>query len=203
MHTLERVKTWQLVMLLILSLFMTASFLRLNNIGMIERREAVYSADTAGDDYVTADRLYDLQRYASNHMNANTGDVYLDKKYQRDVEAIVREAEEANSESSARSAALLEQAYQVCRDRYPGYSTAYTLCVSSEQAKIPANEIDVARAEFPSPALYRYNFISPLWSPDFAGWFTLASIVLAILIVLRVIAGIVLHLLLKRRYRSI
>ena len=45
---LQRVKTWQLIILLILVGFVAATFLRLNNIGMVERRAAVMSADQEG-----------------------------------------------------------------------------------------------------------------------------------------------------------
>ena len=41
---LSQVKTWQLVILLIMAGFISATFLRLNNVGMIERREAVENA---------------------------------------------------------------------------------------------------------------------------------------------------------------
>ena len=45
----EKVKTWQLAVVLLMAVFVAATFLRLNNIGMIERRDAVYAADEAGD----------------------------------------------------------------------------------------------------------------------------------------------------------
>lgn len=59
---LQQVKTWQLVLVLVLILFVTATFLRLNNIGMIQRRDAVLSADKQGNEDVLRNRLYDLQR---------------------------------------------------------------------------------------------------------------------------------------------
>lgn len=199
---IERIKTWQLVVLLVLSLFVSATLLRLNNVGMIERREAVYQADKAGEDYTTGDRLYDLQRYASEHMNASTGDVYLDKKYLRDLERITKEAEAANQASGDKSAELLREAYEVCRDRYPGYSLAYTQCVGAEQDKIPANAIGVTKAEFPPASLYKHSFISPLWSFDFAGIAVLASALLVVLIIARLLVASFLRWRLHRLYRS-
>ena len=38
---ISRVRTWQLVLLLILLVLAAAALLRLNNIGMVERRDAV------------------------------------------------------------------------------------------------------------------------------------------------------------------
>lgn len=200
---LEHINTWQLVVLLVLSAFIAATLLRLNNVGMVERREAVYSADKAGDDDVLFERLYALQRYASSHMNASTGDVYLDKKYQRDVERIVSQTEKANRDSSDRSAELLYQAYATCRDRFPGYSSAYTQCVGAEQDKIPENAIGVARAEFPPAALYKHNYISPVWSFDFAGVAVVISILLAGAVVIRFLLGAYLRWRLHRAYRSL
>jgi len=47
---LEEIKTWQLVILLVMASFISATFLRLNNIGMIERRDAVINTDKEGDE---------------------------------------------------------------------------------------------------------------------------------------------------------
>lgn len=200
---LEQVKTWQLVVLLVLSMFVSATLLRLNSVGMVERRESVYAADKAADNEEVRDRLYDLQRYASSHMNASTGDVYLDKKYQRDVEQIVRETETANQESGDRSAELLYQAYAICRDRFPGYSSAYTQCVGAEQDKLPENAIGVTRAEFPPVALYKHSYISPVWSPDFAGWSVFITAFLGVAVIIRFLVGVYLRWRLKQTYRSL
>jgi hypothetical protein len=59
---LQVVKTWQLVILLVLMMFVSATFLRLNNTGMIARRNAVTAADKSGDTQEIASRIYDPQR---------------------------------------------------------------------------------------------------------------------------------------------
>ena len=85
---LQRIKTWQLVILLILACFLAATFLRLNNIGMIQRRNAVISADTTGDQTATIQRLSDLQQYVSAHMNTDLGKgVFLQSSYNRALKA--------------------------------------------------------------------------------------------------------------------
>ena len=76
---LSQIKTWQLAVLLIMAGFVAATFLRLNNVGMIERREAVEDADKSGDVIALSQRLYDLQRYVSAHMNADPGRIALDQ----------------------------------------------------------------------------------------------------------------------------
>ena len=76
---LQRIKTWQLIILLIIVGFIAATFLRLNSIGMVQRREAVISADKQGNEEDIITRLYDLQRYVAAHMNTDLGrGVYLE-----------------------------------------------------------------------------------------------------------------------------
>lgn len=74
-------------MLLLIVGFVAATFLRLNNIGMVQRREAVINADEQGNGDNIVERLYDLQRYVSAHMNTDLGQgVYLEKSYNRDLQ---------------------------------------------------------------------------------------------------------------------
>ena len=49
LRRLERVKTWQLLILFVLVCFVAATFLRINNVGMIQRRSAVATADKSGN----------------------------------------------------------------------------------------------------------------------------------------------------------
>ena len=201
---IERVATWQLVVLFVLSLFVAATFLRINNVGMLERRQAVYDADKQGNIYDIEDRLYALQRYTAEHMNASTGDVYLDKKYTRDVEQLVEQSAKADAERSAASKAFLDKTYQTCRDRYPGYSLAFTQCVGAEQDRQVGDvQQTIEPIRFPSPSLYKFSYLSPAWSSDFAGWSILVSVLLATSVVVRVVVGLVLRILLRRQYRSL
>jgi len=79
---------------------------------------------------------------------------------------------------------------------------AYQNCML-EQLDKQGQVVDPASITLPNPALYRYSFTSPLWSPDFAGWSVVVSLLLMVTIVIRAIAWIVLKLLLKRHYRQI
>lgn len=199
LQRLTQVKVWQLIVLLLLSLFVSATFLRLNSIGMLERREAVFAADRQGDDTVTQKRLVDLQRYASSHMNASTGEIYLAEKYKRDVQAMVTQAQASNDRGSS----MLVEADRVCQQRFYGYSQAYVQCVADEQAKYPSANEPIDKVGMPNVALYRYTFLSPGWSPDFAGWSILVSALLLLLVVIRVSGAALLRYLLKRSYRQI
>lgn len=196
---LQRVKTWQLVVLLLLMAFVAATFLRLNNIGMSERREAVLAADKTGDTETMRNRLYDLQRYVAAHMNTDTGPIYLEGQYQRDAQARVDQAKE-NNLSGPNIHALAEQ---VCRPQFTVWSPAYVQCFADELAKYPPSAGPVEQVQLPSPELYRYSFASPLWSADFAGWSLVVCAVILVMIVARLISLVVLRLLLKHHYRGI
>lgn len=197
---MRRVKTWQLVILLILSLVVSATFLRLNNIGMVERRTAVLAADDAGNTVKTEARLYDLQRYSASHMNADTGPFYLEQQYHRDVKRVT----DANT-SQATTENDRKQADKVCQARYPGgWSLAYVYCFTEQLSNaVKARGGTYQQLALPKPDLYRHEFTSPLWSPDFAGFSLLVSGFITVVIVLRLLGLLLLRILLHRHYKQI
>ncbi len=197
---LQRIKTWQLVILLLFSVFISATFLRLNNIGMVERREAVIAADEAGDGAVLQARLYDLQRHVSVHMNTNLGQgVFLQHSYERDYQiAYERSAETDNPHGD-----VYQKAFDVCAPRFTHYSQAFTECITSELAKYPASANLIEEVAPPPQSIYWHTFASPLWSPDFAGWSVLVSLAILVMIIARLIGLAVLRILVKRHYTSI
>ncbi len=195
---LQVVKTWQLVILLVLMMFVSATFLRLNNTGMIARRNAVTAADKSGDTQEIASRIYDLQRFSASHMNADSGILYLQEQYNRDVKKAMAVGDASGPDSpQARADAICNPNLSV-----HGYSKAYQDCMLAELTK-EGQVTDPSSVKLPSPALYRYGFSSPIWSADFAGWSILATAVIALLIVGRLITLGILQLLLKRHYRQL
>lgn len=179
--------------------FIAATFLRLNNIGMADRREAVLAADKAGDVSVMQNRLYDLQRYAAEHMNTSTGPFYLEQQYRRDAQKAVDAAKDDGNPNGNINA----KAEAVCRPQYTVWSPAYVQCFTDELAKYPPSPDPAQNINLPSTDLYRYDFAAPLWSPDFAGWAVIGCILILIMIVARLISLGVLRLLLKRHYTNI
>lgn len=194
---LRRVKTWQLMILLILAAFLAATFLRLNNTGMVQRRNVVSAADKAGDAQQLTERLAELQRYSSTHMNASSGVIYLQHQYDRDAQTAIEEA----SNSSSESASANSHAEEVCHPQYSGWSTAYMQCFLEELAKYPTSET-LAEPQLPNTELYRYEYASPLWTPDFAGWSSLVVVLIFLVIIIRLISLGILRILLRHRYRS-
>ncbi len=196
---LQSVKTWQLVILLILAAFVSATFLRLNNIGMVQRRDAVYSADKEGNDAVTQDRLYDLQRYVSAHMNTDMGKgVFLLNTYKRDAQTLY----EQESSSSDPNGNIYVKAQQVCAPQYTSWSPAYVQCTVDQLAKYPSWKNLDSMSILPTGP-YTYAYASPLWSPDFAGWSVLVCVVILIMIIARLIGVVILRIMLRKHYKSI
>lgn len=197
--TLRQVSTWQLVVLLILLCFVSATFLRLNNIGMIQRREAVLSADRSGDREALQSRLYDLQRYSAAHMNAGSGAFYLEESYHNDVEAYYAQASADDNPNGN----IFVRAQEVCAPRFSGWSMAYVQCVTQELEKYPSAENLEQTGSMPRSETYRHSFASPIWSPDFAGFSVLVTLLIALIIVARMVALGVLYGLLKWRSREL
>ena len=197
---LQRIKTWQLIVLLIISGFVSATFLRLNNINMVERRAAVLSADKEGDEQTIIQRLYDLQRHVSSHMNTDLGrGVYLESSYSRDLQ---------NWQSSQYgdgnpNGNIYKKAQEVCAPRFSSYSAAYLQCTTSELAKYPAAADPATDTSKPRQEAYIHAFASPIWSPDFAGWSVLVFVVILGLIVVRFVSLGILGLLLRKHYKAI
>lgn len=200
---LSQIKTWQLVLLLLLMMFIAATFLRLNNIGMIQRREAVLSADKSSTDpTVTQTRLYDLQRYVAAHMNADMGTIYLEGQYKRDSQKAI----DAASNDDNPNGNVFRHAQEVCAPRYAnlgGYSQAYQQCVISELDSFSPSGNPASAVNLPKADAYRHSFASPLWSPDFAGFSVLICVVILFLIIARLLALGVLKLILKMRHRGV
>lgn len=197
---LQRVKTWQLIVLLIIVGFVGATFLRLNNIGMVQRREAVINADKAGNEETIIQRLYDLQHYVSSHMNTDLGrGVYLESSYNRDLQTWQTNAYgDANPNGN-----IYKKAQEVCAPQFRNYSYAYLQCTTNELAKYPAAANPATDTSKPRQEAYIHDYSSPLWSPDFAGWAVLVCVVLIVLIIIRLVSLGVLQIMLKQHFKRI
>ena len=203
---LSQIKTWQLVILLIMSGFISATFLRLNNVGMVERRESVENADKAGDIVNLQQRLYDLQRYVSTHMNADPGKIALDHTYKQMYNRKLKEFEEEIKNQSNNDTVSKVRAVCDTRAQQGGYGRAttqadprYVSCINEEWEKYPAAKVANLQFEAPSTEPYYHTFVSPIWSADYAGWSLLVTIFIAMIIVMRLVVLGMLKLMLRQR----
>lgn len=196
MHIIQRVKTWQLVILLLLMLFVTATLFRLNNVGMVQRRDAAIKATDPID---ARARLYDLQKYSLSHMFAETGVFYLEGLYATDSKAVTEQIQQMTGSTTTVNA----RADAVCKPLSSGYSKEYQDCMIREITKGGQVVDPLSLPQYPDSALYRYSFVSPILSLDFAGAAVVVCIVISLAIVSRAISLLVLKILLKKHYRGI
>jgi hypothetical protein len=199
---LQHVKTWQLSILLVLCIFIAATFLRLNNIGMVERRQAVIQADKDSTSDVIQARLYDLQRYVTAHMNADMGTIYLENQYKRDSQTSI----DAASGGSNPNGNVFKKAQEVCAPKFANlghYSLAYQQCVIDQLNSYPSGSQLTSTLQLPKADAYRHSFVSPLWSADFAGFSVLACLLIVLTIIGRFVGLLILRAILKMRNRGV
>jgi hypothetical protein len=173
---LRQVKAWHLVVLLVALLGMSAFFLRQNNLHMIERRNLVLQADEQNGDIAKA--MTELRNYIGTHMNTGMEDrgIYLEHSYQRAYEAAVAQASQTGNYTAIYQ--LADRECQAAYDRTTAFA-AYVQCVTDKVIAAGATP----DPQMPSADLYRFDFVSPAWSPDVAG-FTLLTTVLVTIIVI-------------------
>ncbi|HEX6258993.1 MAG TPA: hypothetical protein VFZ48_05935 [Candidatus Saccharimonadales bacterium] len=201
---LKRVKTWQLVIIFIIAAFLSATFLRLNNLGMIERREAVIEADKRGDERAIIRSLGALQEYVSSHMNTDLQNgVYLQYSYERARDKVLDNASNASNPNSK----VYQRASVECRARWQGgvdsFRNDYVQCVIDRVKSLREGQDALSSLHLPRADMYRHVFISPLWTPDFAGFSVLFCLLILLLIAFRLVAAAVLRILLHRRYQGV
>jgi low affinity Fe/Cu permease len=194
------VRTWQLVIVLILAVFIAMTFLRLNNIGVLDRKATVYVADEEGDTESLRDRIYDLQRYLASHMNTESSTIVLESSYNRDLQ---KQRAEAAANINNPNGNIFVAVDDICGPRFRHNFRAYNECFVAELAKYPGSSEIVDYVDGPRPELYTHRFSSPLWSPDFAGWSIVVVLILILMIITRFISLIILKLLLRKYYKTI
>jgi hypothetical protein len=161
-------KTW-LILFLITALICALS-LRHNNQTMLKLRDQVYAADQKGSDVNAA--LNNLRSYVFAHMNTSlsTGTnikppIQLKYTYQRLYDAQYNDLQAAN-----------QKIYNDGKVACPGAANTYDpdrlACIENY-----AVNHGVRGANINIPAgLYEFDFASPSWSPDLAGWTLLLSV---------------------------
>lgn len=140
---------------------------------MIKLRQAVYEADKNNQD--TESALKSLQAYVTTHMNTSLtsgqNSVYPPIQLKYTYERLIT----AQTENASRDGnQLYIEAQRYCegqnstdfsgRNRIPCIEQYVDSHGGTQQTAIP-------------DSLYKFNFVSPIWSKDLAGWSTLAAII--------------------------
>jgi hypothetical protein len=183
---LRRIKPWYFLILAIISGLICIFALRGNNQHMIELRDNVYAADKENGDTETA--LRELQAYVTTHMNTNLSagknavypPIQLKYTYDRLVQAQSGQTADSNQKiyTDAQHSCEQQNSTDISgRNRVP--------CI---QAYVQAHTVVPQTSSIPD-ALYKFSFVSPVWSPGLAGWSMLVAIISLVLFVISFIAN--------------
>lgn len=191
-HHFRHIPTWVFLLLFIASATVSVYSLRHNNETMVKLREAVYAADKNNGD--VSGSLNNLRRYVYGHMNTNLSSggnaikppIQLKYTYER-LQAEEQKKAASNNTQVYTDAQAYCQAQNSTdfsgRNRVPCVQD-YVTTHGGQAVSIPA-------------ALYQFDFISPTWSPDIAGW----SLVLTIILLFLLLASFTVDILVKIRIK--
>lgn len=195
---IRRAPYW-LFLVAALALFLVSIFaLRANNQKMLELRAAVFTADELDGDVEGA--LRDLREHVYAHMNTDlaVGDtairppIQLKYRYERLV-GVEQEKLQAGS-----SGDIYGQAQSFCEQKFPsGFSGSNRLPCIREY--LDTHGVQVTEDTSIPEDLYKFDFVSPRWSPDLAGLSLVGGVLCLIAFVL--FAGS--ELVLKQRLRQL
>jgi hypothetical protein len=169
-------------MALIISSGVFVYALRQNNLTMVRLRENVYQADKGDGNIQSA--LKQLQAYVVSNMNTSltegNGSVYppiqLTYTYDRLEQAALNQSQAANTQ-------IYTDAEYYCQKLDPTDFSGHN--------RVPCVEQYVQSHGINAPtvptSLYEFDFISPSWSPDLAGWSLVAGVLLLLTLVVLVI----------------
>ena len=166
--------------------------LRHNNQTMVQLRSEVYATDQAGGDVNGA--LNTLREYVYGHMNTNLSSggnaikppIQLKYTYERLLEAQQQTA-------STSSGQIYTDAQAYCQAQIPAnVSISGRGRIACVQDYVTGHGVKTT----PIPTgLYQFDFVSPTWSPDLAGW----SLVISGLTGLGFVASFMIQFLTKRK----
>lgn len=175
---LKPVSYWYFLIMFVLSALVAVSALRQNNLKMIQLRESVTKADEQGTGVEEALRA--LREHVYSHMNTDLATnnsirppIQLKHTYQRLSDAERERVSELNKKVS-------NDAVAYCEGNQPsGLLTSRAQCVADYVTRNGVQERPITKE------LYQFDFVSPVWSPDLAGWSIVLAALFFLLFVLR------------------
>lgn len=177
----HHIKPLYLLMITIVLAVACVYGLRQNNFRMIELRQAVVVADETGAD--VEQPLQELRAHVHKHMNTNLSGgnfgikppIQLKGRYERLMQAEESRIKEANAQVAA-------QAESVCAGQFPGggFNAPRVECI---QAYVSQNAVKTSEV---AEDLYKFDFVSPKWSPDLAGISMVLAAISGLLLLVRI-----------------
>jgi hypothetical protein len=158
--------------------------LRSNNLTMLKLKDEVYAADKNNGDVEAA--MHKLREYVYQHMNTDLAGgpgairppLQLKYRYERLVAGERQRVANVNAN-------VYTQAQAACERQIPqGVSGGGRVqCIKDYVARNGAHEKQIP------DALYKFDFVSPAWSPDLAGWTLVLSAIFGLLFAVRILLG--------------
>ena len=210
----RRLKTWQLLLILVPLFFVDATLLRLDHIKMTELRDAVLAADETGDEAAISNALESHKDFTFNHIVVNiiddngnqkitfgTGPFYLEHQYIRSATKALEEAEKNLASDANPNGNVYLAAMNVCKplaikNGWAWNNPNYINCMLTEINKYPTSDSieDQILAKIPSTELYRKNYASPIWAPSWSGFALLLTASIIVVIFIRLLIWIFLKI---------
>lgn len=200
-HVLTVLKTvpiWTFLAIAVFFMLVSVFALRANNQNMIKLREQVFIADRENGDVEGA--LRELREYVYAHMNTDLAagenaihpPIQLKYRYERLVEAEQAKLQATSNED------LYTAAQNYCEQQVPsGFSGSNRLPCIREYLDARGADVDT-QVVIPED-LYKFDFASPVWSPDLAGWSIVLSVLFLLLFVLQLGSELLIKQQLKRQ----
>jgi hypothetical protein len=181
---LRHVHTSYFLVLTIVFATISVFALRNNNVTALKLRDHVLAVDQQNGDIETA--LRQLRGYIYGHMNtdlATSTSVYppIQLKYRYDR----LEQAEADRVAAANTNTVYNDAQTYCERTQPQsfYGAGRLGCIQSYIDTHPGGPVATAN---PIPdSLYKFDFASPTWSPDLAGWSLVLAALFGLLFIIR------------------
>jgi hypothetical protein len=166
--------------------------LRGNNEHMVKLRAAVFSADKQGSNIEAS--LSTLRAYVYAHMNTNlsAGQNAVKPPIQLKYEFERRSAID-KADYDQKTAKVLSDAETTCTAQVPGPAISQERLIC---AKAYAAAHSVTLQTVPED-LYKFDFASPAWSPDLAGWSIVAAVLFLVLFIIRYVSELAIRYELK------
>lgn len=185
-HLLKRlhaVSPWLFLTVAVVSTIVCVVALRHNNVTALTLRDKVLQADK--DDKDVEAPLRELREYIYGHMNTDLASgpnaikppIQLKYRYDRLVAAAQQQAGAKTSDQ------LYTEAQAYCERAVPtGLSGRGRVTCISDYVTAHASQ---QQAVTIPDSLYKFDFVSPRWSPDLAGWSLVIAAVCYALFVIR------------------
>lgn len=173
----QSVKIWQIILLFLVTLPLSAYLLRQNNLRMVELRDEVVRIDSeTGDITKVQPALEELRSFVLTHMNTSLATpLELPGSYNKAVEQARKKAEESGTANGN----IYRKAQEVCEDPNVLLSVR-AQCIQDYVTSNAQPGTNAQGIEFPPKELFSYNYSSPVWSFDLAGLSVFVSVVMAL-----------------------